>query len=370
MGTNIERLAIRDGMSFGTYDVSGMSHEDVKNKLKSLKPEKVGHASTAYKDAADVLAEMSSELRNNFAKRIIKHWQGDVAQQALDQLGQVHDTSVKLSDGSHKNATLYAWYKHNVLDWYKTTGETMTDGYIHTGGDDDNARELMKRFNLRMKEAFEGHPLSIEKDLPDMQGAGRKRPGGGPGGGAGGGSGGGPGGGKIDTGSGFPGSDGAGSFPGGAGGSTGPLDPGRANSWAPGAPGDGVPGGGSSGDGSLSGTPGSDLSNFPGGGGGALPGGGAAGGGFGADPGGLGGNSAGPGAGAGFGSSGVAGPGGGVSAAGRGVGMHGGPVSGMPMGMGGGNQGGEGEERERETWLSEDEAPWGGDEDTAPPVIG
>jgi hypothetical protein len=39
--------------------------------------------------------------------------------------------------------------------------------------------------------------------------------------------------------------------------------------------------------------------------------------------------------------------------------------------MGGhGGQGKGEEERERSTWLTEDEDVWGGDADTAPPVIG
>lgn len=46
MGKNTEQYPIRDGMAFGSHNASGMSHEDVKNKLKELKPEKVGDAST------------------------------------------------------------------------------------------------------------------------------------------------------------------------------------------------------------------------------------------------------------------------------------------------------------------------------------
>ena len=44
-------------------------------------------------------------------------------------------------------------------------------------------------------------------------------------------------------------------------------------------------------------------------------------------------------------------------------------ANGMPMGAGGGH-GGEEQERERTTWLTEDEDVWGGDGDVAPPVIG
>ncbi|MCW2939518.1 MAG: hypothetical protein JWN00_2503 [Actinomycetia bacterium] len=45
-------------------------------------------------------------------------------------------------------------------------------------------------------------------------------------------------------------------------------------------------------------------------------------------------------------------------------------ANGMPMGMGGGGQEGQKEERERTTWLTEDDDVWGGDGDVAPPIIG
>lgn len=173
---NPESYPIRDGMEFGAYTFGDQDFGQIKEQLKKLRPEAVGDASTAYKDASDVLAEMTGELRNNFAKRIVQHWQGDVAQEALDQLGQVYETSGKLSDDSHNNAQLYNWYKTNILDWYKTTGESMEDGYVHTGGDDDRARELIEKFSRRMKEAFDGHPLKITKDLPTTLGDGHDKP--------------------------------------------------------------------------------------------------------------------------------------------------------------------------------------------------
>ncbi|MCQ0008419.1 hypothetical protein [Actinomadura madurae] len=224
---NPESYPIRDGMEFGAYTFGDQDFGQIKEQLKKLRPEAVGDASTAYKDASDVLAEMTGELRNNFAKRIVQHWQGDVAQEALDQLGQVYETSGKLSDDSHNNAQLYNWYKTNILDWYKTTGESMEDGYVHTGGDDDRARELIEKFSRRMKEAFDGHPLKITKDLPTTLGDGHDKPPGGPGpgGGPGGLPGGGPGG-FSGSGSGLPTSDPAGAFK--PGGGPSPFAPGAA----------------------------------------------------------------------------------------------------------------------------------------------
>ncbi|WP_149263103.1 hypothetical protein [Actinomadura sp. K4S16] len=373
---NPESYPIRDGMEFGSYSFGDENFDDVKNKLKSIKPESVGHASTAYKDASDVLAEMTDELRNNFAKRIVKHWQGDVAQEALDQLGQVYETSGKLSDDSHNNAQLYNWYKTSILDWYKTTGETMEDGYFNTDSDDERARELMKNYNTRMKEAFDGHPLKITKDLPITAGGGHDKPGG-PGSPPGG-----PG--SPPGGPGSPGSP-----PGGPGGvplpksdSASPFHPpgnnspfhpgGNPNSpfHPPGNTGPYHPPGGVPGSNPFGGHTGTDLSGMPGGGppgGGPGLGGGPGGGpGFGADPGGFGG--AGAGTGSAGGPGGAFGGGAGLGGAGRaGAGMRG-PMGGMPMGQGA--QGGKDEERERNTWLTEDEDVWGADDDTAPPVIG
>ncbi|NEA25119.1 hypothetical protein G3I70_21925, partial [Actinomadura bangladeshensis] len=59
---------------------------------------------------------------------------------------------------------------------------------------------------------------------------------------------------------------------------------------------------------------------------------------------------------------------GGAGPGAAGAGARGMPMGGMPMGQGA--QGGKGEERERNTWLTEDEDVWGADDDTAPPVIG
>ncbi|SNS79359.1 hypothetical protein SAMN05216276_101671 [Streptosporangium subroseum] len=63
---------------------------------------------------------------------------------------------------------------------------------------------------------------------------------------------------------------------------------------------------------------------------------------------------------------GVAGQGAGLG--GRGLGSSGMPM--MPLSPMGGGAGGEGDkDRERSTWLTEDEGVWGGDGDVAPPVI-
>ncbi|MGI5323707.1 hypothetical protein [Actinomadura nitritigenes] len=387
-----EYYVIRGSQSWSKPTADGMSLDDVKKKLSSINSEPVKDAGTAYSDAADALAEMSTALRG-FAQTLVKHWKGDEAKKAVAQLQQVHETSINLSNSSHTNASTYTWYGTQILDWYKQAGHDASDGFIHTSGDDKGGRELMQRFLNRTGEAFNAHPPQITQDLPqDKRGGLTDTPTypGGPGGPTSPGAGGGGlhgGGGGAGAGSGF------GSDPGGLGkygsGSSSPFAPvGDGGPHLPGGTGSGGSGGfgsdpgglggshGGGGGGSLGGSGGlgSDLSSFPGGGGGGgLPGGG--GGGLGADPGGLGG-----GAGAGGGLGGFGATPGGLGAAGGGLGAGGAAGAagraaagraggGMPMGHGGHGNGKE-EERERTTWLSEDDDVWGADDDTAPPVIG
>ncbi|MFB4301401.1 hypothetical protein [Actinomadura sp. NTSP31] len=393
-----EYYVIRGSQSWSKPTADGMSLDDVKKKLSSINSAPVKDAGTAYSDAADALAEMSTALRG-FAETLVKHWKGDEAKKAVQQLQQVHSTAIKLSNNSHTNASTYKWYGTQILDWYKQAGQDASDGLIHTGGDDKHGRELMQRFLNRTGEAFNAHPAQITKDLPEDHGGlsdkptGPGGPGSGGGGGFGGGGGGLPGGGSGGGGAGF-GSDpgGLGKFGAGSGGSGGSSPFAPVGDGGPHLPGAGAGGsggfgsdpGGLGGIGSGGGTGldgsgglGSDLSGFPGGGGGGggMPTGlgGGGGGGFGADPGGLGGGAGAGGGLGGFGATpggiGAAGGGlaGGAGAAGKGAGA--GRMGGMPMGHGG-HGGGEEEERERTTWLSEDEDVWGADDDTAPPVIG
>jgi hypothetical protein len=189
-------------------------------------------------------------------------------------------------------------------------------------------------------------------------------------------------------GAGVPGGPGGGDFP------AGPSD-GGLNSAGPLGPGGGLPGAGGG-------------AGMPGGGGGGMPGGGGIGGGLGGAAGGVGmvpggaagGRGAGAGSGRGLGAGGgrgmaggmvpMGGAGAGGTRGGRGAGgagagggrpgLTGGKIAGggaaggagrgvgggmMPMGAGRGG----GEEHERDTWLVEDDDPWGADSDTPPGVI-
>jgi hypothetical protein len=335
----------------------------VKNRLKALQPDKANQASTAYSAVAKELAAKARLLTEKHAPALIEAWGGDAAQKALDQLKLIHWTANDLSTKSTTSAQTMKWYGTEILQWYKDAGNSMEDGFIHTGGDDDRARELMNRLNTRTAEAQNGIPSTITTDLPARHGdQGVPTNPGGPGGGPGGLPGGGPGGGggaKIPKGDPF----------GKSGGNT-PHLPGDGSQFPNGSDGK-FPG--SDGNGGLGG-PGTDLAGFnpASGGGGGLGGGGmggdpfgaGAGGGLGGGPGGLG--SAGAGLGAGAGGLGAGAGGLGAGAGANGMGAAGRGM--MPMGGAGHGQGEK--ERERSTWLTEDEDVWGADGDAAPPLIG
>ncbi|MEW2358909.1 hypothetical protein [Spirillospora sp. NPDC029432] len=344
----------------------------VKEILKKIDPKPVTDASDAYLKAANALAAYTTTLEG-YADKIIKHWKGENAQKALDQLEQVHRTARKMSDISLRTSNSFGWYGTEILPWYKSVGETMEDGWDDDDSDDNRwAKEKIEKLYMRTAESHNNTPQEVEEDLPNLKGGNEPPPGGGgnlpggggnmPGGGPGGMPGGGPGG--MPDGGKFPGGDSS-PFSAADNNRNPHLDPGampdRSNLAGigsdAGSPSFGAGAGGGSNLSSMG-----DPTGMGGGGGGGLPGGGGGGGNFpGGSPGGLG--SAGMGAG-GMGAGGFRGAG--AGAAGR-AGM---PMGGMPMGgMGGqGNQGDQ--ERERETWLTEDEDVWGADDDTAPPVIG
>ncbi|MFB4317481.1 hypothetical protein [Actinomadura sp. 21ATH] len=342
----------------------------VKEQLKKIDAKPVTDASDAYIKAANALAAYTTTLEG-YADKLIKHWKGENAQKALDQLEQVHRTARRMSDISLRTSNSFGWYGNEILPWYKSVGETMEDGWDDDDSDDNRwAKEKIEKLYMRTAEAHNNTPQEVEEDLPDRRGGNEEPPpyggGGNPPGGGGNLPGGGPG--AMPTGgSGFDG----GKFPGADSGPFATADNNRNPHLDPASLGSGS---NLSGIGSDGGSPsfgggmggGSNLSSMgdPGG----MPSGGGGGGGLPSGAGGGGGNFPG-GAPGGLGTAGMSsGMGAGGMRGAAGAGRAGMPMGGMPMGGGQNNQ--SEQERERTTWLTEDEDVWGADDDTAPPVIG
>jgi hypothetical protein len=360
---------------------TGASFGTVKKRFKALDPSKANDAGDACLSAANELAAKANLLAERHAPALLEAWGGDGAQAALDQLRQLHWTANELARKSATAAQSLKWYGSEILPWYKALGDRMSDGWFSTSKDDTQARMLMNRFNLRTFWAQNGLPKEITHDLPTGSGdqgtpSGPSGPGG-PGGGmpTGGGGGGMPKGAKLPKSDPFGNmndnknpnlSNDSSKFP---DNTSLPKD----NTTFPKAGGNGTnlagyhpPGGGGLGGGG--GGLGRDPFGKGGLGGGGLGGGGLGGGGLGPDGlggGGLGGvgGTRGAGAAGSLGSAAAADEAAAASAAGRmgGAGM-------MPMVPGGAGQGQQ--ERERSTWLHEDEDVWGADDDVTPPLIG
>jgi hypothetical protein len=365
-GTYVIRNSCPYVPDYATTGGGGFNMDSVKAMLTSMQPGHVAEVGQAYLAAANALTAAADGLHEH-ARRVIEAWSGENAQTALRQLGQLNTTATELQEKSATTGRTYTWLGTEILPWYKDQGQSMGAGVFRGGGDDKAALELLDRMDHRLVEGYNAVPGSITKDLPPP---------------------------LKDIG--FQGID----DDGGTGGTNRTGTPPSVPSVpAPGNPSDvppwhrddsGIP------PGTVPGDPGSDFPGPAGGGTGIPPGGAGlpgaggtdlagAGGGIGPDPfgaGGLGGGAGGAAGGLGAGAGG--GPGAGVlgmgapgsagagrsRSAGENRGTGGRAGLGAPMGAGGGQGGNDEEERERSTWLTEDEDVWSADGDITPPVIG
>ena len=375
--------------------------ERVQKIVDSMQPDKLNTAAGTYDSLAKRM-ETTIDLLYKQAERMREAWGSeDAARKAYNNLNKAYRQAVQIqtvSQKTHQALKAHAqqqtqWkqqygtggptdnWRHDVKRWATsilalnpTTAPASITSFLMNNMD---AADAMNEINNGTVQSNDRFPEEIRSDMPtvsadDDLGRGPGDPGGKPPGtpkmpGGGDPPGGMP---KTPGGPGNPDIPGPGNpnlpggpdnpnLPGGPNGPGNPNIPGGPN--GPGGPGN-LPGG--------PGGPGSDLASMPGGGGPGLGGGGVPGGpglGGGAPGGGLPGGA--PGAGA-LGSAGAPGAFAGPGAFGRnGMGGAGGPM-GMPMGAGAGAGGGQNNERERSTWLTEDEDVWGGNDETAPPVIG
>ncbi|GAA1807235.1 hypothetical protein [Actinomadura chokoriensis] len=383
--------------------------DKVREIVDGMQPGQLETGASAYAALAKRM-NSSAKLIYNQGTRMAEAWGGDDAKKAMEAMNKTYRQVQEIESISDKTGKAMSAHAKSQHGWKNAYGSgSHMDGWVKDVfnwgnralslnpatapgaiatliGNNVGARNVMDNINDGTEQSNNNFPPSIRQDLanpnvlgtdpigdPPGPGGGPKSPKmpGGPGG---------PG--DMPGGPGGPGDlpGGPGDLPGGPGGPGdlpgGPGGPGNLPG-GPNGPG-GIPGGpggpdlpGGPGD---FGGPGTDLASLPPGGpgggpslgGGGVPGGppGLGGGGV---PGGPGMGPGGPGLGAGPGAFG-AGPGAfGKNALGAKGGMTG---MGMPMGAGARGGGGDGNEHERSTWLTEDEDVWGGNDDTAPPVIG
>jgi hypothetical protein len=330
-----------------------------KSEFKDSQPEKINTLIAGiYRTNRFAYETLQPELEGIKAD-IIACWQGENADKALNIVATLSTDASTIGDNTRKCGDALSTFQS---DWITLKGQAgdLYEGVAGTGfhQDNDGAHRIYDAFTKSMDTAMHTMPSELVYHTPlssdkydHVTGPGGPGPGG-------------PG----------PGGFGPGTGPGGIGPGTGPgIGPGTGPGIGPGTgpgygPGTGPGGIGPGGIGPGTGVDtGAGLAGFDGGGAGGFgagdasgvgPGGGIGpGSGIGAGGGGAGLSGGGAGGGAGL-VGGGAGAGGAGAAAAGGRGM-------MPMY---GGQGGDEEERERSTWLTEDDDIWGG-EDGLPPVL-
>ena len=363
------------------YGDAGGTKDQFKNSDPSKIDPLIQENYSTYTFATQHLAPALQKIRKDLAAC----WTGENANNAL----QIVDTLMGDADtiGTNANACK-ASFDEFQKSWSTLKGkaENLDDGFAFTslGADDGQAHEIYKQFNDAMDTAMHSMPSQLVYHTPLTQGddhqqtPGGPGPGPGPGGFGPGNYGPGPGPGHYGPGPGTYGpgpGNGPGDYGPGPGNGPGTYGPGNGpGSYGPGGYGPGSYGPGyGTGYGTDGSNVGSSLAGYDGGGagsGGFGPGGGIGAGGVGAGAGGLG---AGGGLGSGAAGSGMAGGmagGMGSGAAGAGAGVAGpgagGGRGGMMMPMHGTGHNGD-QDRDRSTWLSEDDSVWGADE--APPGL-
>jgi hypothetical protein len=328
----------------GTY--SG-TYGDIKREFDQLNPAPINVACTSWARLASQIGDVANSLLGTAGAPLHQAWESKTSPDAQQQLQIAQATAAALADQCMQMARATDW-AFQYAQWYKE--HVPGDGLITTGGDADRINEhrvaLLSRYNEVIGNVI---PSAVRASYVQTKGPNQgdftATPGPGPAG---------------------PGPSGPGPGPFGPGPGFDPTGPGPGFDGA--APGidtssslAGFDGGASGpGAGAFGGGPGAGglgAGSLGAGGGGLGAGSLGAGGGLGAGGSGLAGGGAGAGGG-GLTGVGGAGVGGGAGGAGRGVGM-------MPM-TGGGGQGGQ-QDRERTTWLAEDESVWG--ETDAPPGV-
>jgi hypothetical protein len=391
---------------------------EVHQEFAEVHPEQIGAACTGWKAAADELLALAEDLKARIAVPLADAWSSPSSPQAQVQLQQAEATAralaaecLQMARATDSAAQYARWYKANLPSYVEavaTATKGAATGKGLTAGAEEAVDHMVKLLHC-YNEVIQTLPAAVRSPVPMVADGGkddsftRRVPGAQGGGASGAGGVGAAGVGRVGVGSGAGSPAVTGSGLAGAVGSAGvgaaQGSGGDGAAWGPGVGSDGVSGAGVSVDpyaagsslagtglgGGVSGLDPAALGSAVGGAGSGLGGlgdglgagalgatglgagglaaglgSGRAGTGLGTGAGAGSGVFGGPGAG-GAGTGGVVGQSGSASGAGRGAGM-------VPMhGAGGGGEGEE--ERQRSSWLTEDDDVWGVDEGAPPPVI-
>ncbi|GAA0966879.1 hypothetical protein [Actinocorallia libanotica] len=124
----------------------------------------------------DLYVKMASRLVEH-ADNLVAHaealaaiWRGPNADLSLQAFSQLHTATTTISTNVAAAGETYKWLGTTILPFYKDSAQNMTDGFIRTDGDDENARQLLDRMNDRVAEANNGLPNQLTVVFPEVKG--------------------------------------------------------------------------------------------------------------------------------------------------------------------------------------------------------
>ncbi|MFD0665603.1 hypothetical protein [Thermocatellispora tengchongensis] len=168
-----DRRLIKDGTQLwqdpGTYGGIG----DVQNLLNSTDPERVARGGEAFTAASSLLGEVSTFLRAA-GWTMDEHWRGEDARAAQQALRRLQATAAELSYRTGQVGSSLTFYGGEMLPWYRDHavdyGTFEFDDELLGGAlsfNDDKAREHLTNLNTRIAEAYNALPDMVERHLPN-----------------------------------------------------------------------------------------------------------------------------------------------------------------------------------------------------------
>ncbi|WP_157407918.1 WXG100 family type VII secretion target [Actinomadura atramentaria] len=132
--------------------------DKIRALLDATDADAIAKAGEAHKAASEHLARLRDVLAHA-ARTLTDVWDDEAATATQAALKKLHTTADELSTATAKVGGTLDWYGAEILPWY--VKHKPGAGWIKTGGDDDYAREYMKRLNGRITEAWSRLPESV-----------------------------------------------------------------------------------------------------------------------------------------------------------------------------------------------------------------
>ncbi|MEV0404209.1 WXG100 family type VII secretion target [Actinoallomurus sp. NPDC050550] len=139
--------------------------EAVKNKIAATKPGEIITAAGTYDAMGTALNDVNTAIYEA-AKVLADHWSGPAADAAQEALRRLYGTAGELVIRSTETARTLQWYGGSILPMYRNINWPKN---IKSPAATAAAAQVMKNLNERIAQTWDGMPPQIEKNLPRLQ---------------------------------------------------------------------------------------------------------------------------------------------------------------------------------------------------------